>query len=149
MKAKNMNKKILVSIGIIVIGIVLILGLFLFNQKSEEFIVIHNESDLETAIGKDIFIKAELRYSKMPILKFGETWIYCWEQDTKPYRDDIARQILKEQGIKSSSGQGVKVKVWDRLRLHQSEFDEEGWTSDQLMHGKYEIIYYRMEIDNE
>ncbi len=54
MKAKNMNKKILVSIGIIVIGIVLILGLFLFNQKSEEFIVIHNESDLETAIGKDI-----------------------------------------------------------------------------------------------
>lgn len=143
---KNMNKKIFISIGILVIGIVLISGFYLLSQNSEKVIVINSENDLEGAVDKNVFVKADLYASKLPILKLGDTWIYCWDSQQKDMHRGTAVDIIKEYGLERFSNQSIKVKVWGKLTIHQSEFDEEGsMTSDQLIHGNYEIIYYRIE----
>ena len=138
-----MNKKNLITIGILVIGIVLILGFSLLNPKSKEVIVINGENDLEAAVGKSVLIGAELYADKLPILKFGNTSIYLWEKGENILSDNSrAVTILRESGISRWREESVKVKVWGKLGKYESTHP-----ADQLIHGHYEIEYYRMEVD--
>lgn len=139
-----MNKIFWSSIGILVVGIILILGFSLLNSKSEEVIVINSQDDLEAAVGKNVIIKANLYASKLPILKLGDSWIYCWESQQKDWRKGKAADIIREYGLKRGSDQSIKVKVWGKLGKYKSAHPE-----DQLLHGSYEITYYRMEVDDE
>jgi len=112
------------------------------QATQQRIVVIENEKDLDSAMGKEVMLRAKLFSSKLPVLKIGNTVVYCWAQTERDGRKGTARDLLLKSGVKRFSKKGIDVKVWGKLSRYKPVEGDQLYPNPQ-------IHYYRMEIDNE
>ena len=131
-----MNRTTLIIAAVLAALSILILGFFLKMAQSDEVVVLRSDRGLESALGKAVFLRAELYcVSEVPLLKFGSTWLHCSGDS------ETAEDIVRKYGCCEPGDPGIKVDVWGTLGRHYPL----GY--NELTDTCYEVKLCRIEVD--
>lgn len=124
-----MSQKFIISFFIICFAIFLKVGkgfteeIQIQNPPQKNYVLLNDEIELSYSLGKNICIEAELYRDKLPILKLGKTWIYCFDPKVIDLRHGAAKDIIIHEDLKL--GESVKVKVWGKLGQRIDDYNKD------------------------